>query len=46
MSEKNENLSETADHPLSNRDPNNKKEWVKFEEEDEKVTIWNVGSIC
>lgn len=37
MSEKNENLSQTADHPLSNRDPNNKTEWVKFEEEDEKV---------
>jgi hypothetical protein len=41
MSEKNENLAETADHPLSNRDPNNKQEWVKFEEEDEKVTSWN-----
>lgn len=37
MSEKNEKLSEAADHPLSNRDPNNKKEWVKFEEEDGKV---------
>lgn len=40
MSEKNESLSEAADHPLSNnRDPNSKKEWVKFEEEDGKVKM-------
>lgn len=37
MSEKSEKLSEAVDHPLANRDPNNKKEWVKFEEEDGKV---------
>ena len=49
MSEKNESLSEPVDHPLSNRDPNNKKEWVKFEEENEKVkklTSCYVGKNC
>lgn len=42
MSEKSEKLTEPVDHPLSNRDPNNKKEWVKFEEENEKVKKINI----
>jgi hypothetical protein len=33
----NQKLSETKDHPLTSDDPN-KKEWVKFEEEEVKVS--------
>lgn len=35
MSEDNQKLSETKDHPLTSDDPiTGKKEWVKFEDED------------
>lgn len=38
MSEDSKKLSKAVDDPLSNRDPN-KREWVKFEEDDNSVTV-------
>lgn len=39
MSDENKKLSKTVDDPLSaNRDPN-KKEWVKFEEENDRTDV-------
>lgn len=33
MSDNSKTLSKAIEDPLSNRDPNNKQEWVKFEDD-------------